>query len=96
MSQETKTDELTEPEKRFLKRVVAKYSQQTNPLYRSLAIITVLIVAAHLLERCPMLPWWVVFPMIYIPAIWMFYRYRRFAIFKTRLMCKLARDVIQS
>ncbi len=86
----TNADELTEPEKRFLKRIVAKYSQQSNPLYRSLAVISALIVVAHLLERST-LPWWVVFPLIYIPAIWMFSRYRRFAIFKTRLMVKLAR-----
>jgi len=93
MSQVPPSDEITEREKRFLKRVAAKYSRQPNPLYRSLAIFSGLIVAAHLVERTDW-PWWVVFPLIYIPAVWMFYNYRRFAIFKTRLMCKLAKQVI--
>ena len=85
-------DELTDPEKRFLKRIVLKYSRKQNPIYRSLAVISVAILAAHLVERSS-LPWWIALPLVYIPAIWLFYRYRKFAIFKTKIMCKMAREL---
>jgi hypothetical protein len=85
-------DQLTDPEKRFLKRVAAKYTRKQDPIYRSLAVISAAILAAHLIERSN-LPWWIALPLIYCPAIWLFYRYRRFAIFKTRLMCKMVRKL---
>lgn len=84
-----KKNEFTDAEVRFLNRIVRKYSGDQRPLLRSVLIFSLMIVAAHLLERTP-LPWWIVFPLIYLPALWLFSRYRRFAIFKTRLMRKLA------
>ncbi len=92
LNEANENDELTEPEKRFLKRVVEKYSRQKNPITRSLVVISLAILIVHLLERSP-LPWWIVLPIVYMSSIWLFYQYRRFAIFKTRLMCKMARQL---
>jgi hypothetical protein len=81
--------ELLPRERRFLERVVLKFSNDGNkPLLRSLLIITLLIAAGHLIERSN-LPAWAAFALIYCPALWLFFRYRKMSIFKSRLMRKL-------
>ncbi|HLX59854.1 MAG TPA: hypothetical protein VKX17_01110 [Planctomycetota bacterium] len=82
--------ELSATEKKFLKRIVAKFgSTRRKPLLQSLIVITALVTAAHLIERSG-LPWWAAFALIYAPTIYLFSRYRRFGIFKSKLMRKLA------
>lgn len=88
---QTGTDvELSEPERKFLKRIAAKYGNpKRKPLLQSLLIFTAMIAVAHFIERTS-LPSWISFFLVYIPAIYLFSRYRRFGIFKSKLMRKLA------
>jgi hypothetical protein len=81
--------EFTQRERGFLKRIVGKYTQTPNPIVRSVLIFSVLIVLAHGIERSP-LPGWAAFVAIYFPALFLFHRYRKFGIFKSRIMRKLA------
>lgn len=81
--------ELSERERRFLERLVKKYAEEgRKPLLRSLLIFTALVTAGHLIEQYN-LPEWGAFLAVYCPAIWLFRRYRRMSIFKSRLMRKL-------
>ena len=89
---ETKADDLalTERERKFLKRMTSKYGNASrHPLLQSLLVSTTLVILGHLIERAD-LPWWGALMLVYIPALYLFSRYRRFGIFKSRLMCKLA------
>jgi hypothetical protein len=89
MSTSSEKPELLPRERRFLERVATKFADDSNKaLLRSLLIITALIAAAHLIERSS-LPGWAAFAAIYAPALWLFFRYRRMSIFKSRLMRKL-------
>lgn len=82
--------ELSNSERKFLKRIAAKYGNpKRKPLLQSLLIFTAMIVVAHFIERTS-LPSWISFFLVYIPAVYLFSRYRRFGIFKSRLMRKLA------
>ena len=59
-----------------------------------------MVAAGFALSTIPLASWlgigdcyaskWLMFPVVLIPALWMFSRYRRFAIFKSRIMRKLA------
>ncbi len=87
---QTPAVEFSEREKKFLTRIVNKYGEQEGrPLLRSLLVITLLIVTAHGIERTA-LPAWAAFCIVYIPSLWLFSRYRKISIFKSRLMRKLA------
>ncbi len=81
---------LSEKEKRLVKRLVQKYSRDGSPLLRSLAIFTAMVLIGHAVEQRPELPGWAAFLIIYVPALWLFSKYRRFSIFKSNLLCKLA------
>jgi hypothetical protein len=82
--------ELNEREQRFVKRVALKYSGGgLKPLLRSLAIFTLLIAAGHAIVRTS-LPWWGTFPIVYLPALYLFGRYRKMGTFKMQLLRKLA------
>jgi hypothetical protein len=81
--------ELTERERKFLTRITNKYQDEgPRALIKSLLIFSAIITAGHLIERSP-LPWWGAFLAVYCPAIFLFSRYRRFNIFKSRLLRKL-------
>ena len=86
---------ITERERRFLKRLAQKYDHPGCPLVKSIAIFTAMIGAAHAVERTA-LPGWAAFLLVYLPALGMFGLYRKFGIFKARLMCKLARQAEQT
>jgi len=63
-------------------------------LVRSLAIFTAMIVAAHLIEIF-VSSHWLALLIIYPPAVWMFYRYRKFNIFRSCLISKIAARLAQ-
>lgn len=84
---------LSEREKGFLRRVVGKYGKDDAAILRkSVIVITILIVAAHAVERSG-LPGWIAFLVVYVPSIIMYTQFRRFEIFKTRILVNLAREV---
>lgn len=81
---------LTERERKFLKRITSKFGNpKRHPLMQSLIVFTVLVACGHLIEQAG-LPWWAAFLLVYLPALYLFGRYRKFGIFKSTLMCKLA------
>ena len=80
---------LSEKEERLVKRLVAKYSSAGCPLLKSLLIFTLLVSAGHGIEQSG-LPGWAAFLLVYLPTLWMFSKYRKFGILKSRLLCKLA------
>lgn len=83
---------LTPRERQFLKMLLRKYQKDDSRiLLRSLVVITGLVTAAHLLERTS-LPSWLVFVLIYIPTVFMFTRYRKFEVFKMRILVNLAKE----
>lgn len=86
--------ELTPRERGFVARIMTKYPggrHTERDLYRSVAIISTLILAAHVIEQ--LVPdwgrWWLPFLLIYPPAIFMFTRYRKFSIFRSCVISKL-------
>jgi len=89
--------ELTERERKFLKRLTAKFGNPgRHPFLQSCLVFTVLVLAGHLIERSS-LPWWAALAVVYVPAMYLLGRYRRFSIFKSKLMCKLAmREQLES
>ena len=84
--------ELTPRECGFVKRMMTKYRQgehRPSDLYRSLAIFSVMVLLAHFIEQ--FVPtFWLPLVIIYPPAVWLFSRYRRFNIFKSCLLSKVA------
>lgn len=80
---------LNDRERRLAQRLAIKYLRQGSPLLRSLLIFSALVGVGHAIEQAP-LPGWATFLLVYIPAIFLFMQYRRFNIFKSRLLCKLA------
>ena len=80
---------LNERERRLAQRLAIKYMRQGSPLLRSLLIFSALVGIGHAIEQAP-LPGWAAFLLVYIPAAFLFMQYRRFNIFKSRLLCKLA------
>lgn len=80
---------LNDRERRLAQRLAIKYMREGSPLLRSLLIFSVLVGIGHAIEQAP-LPGWATFLLVYIPAIFLFTRYRRFSIFKSRLLCKLS------
>ncbi|HOB75462.1 MAG TPA: hypothetical protein PKG54_13170 [Phycisphaerae bacterium] len=86
--------ELTPRERGFVARIMAKYPggrHTAKDLYRSVVIISVLILAAHVIEQ--IVPawgrWWLPLLIIYPPAIYLFTRYRKFGIFRSCIISKL-------
>lgn len=83
--------ELSPRERGFVARIMAKYPGgrfQDKDLYRSVVIFSLIIVVGHLVERYT--PWWLALLIIYPLAIWMFTRYRRFSIFRSCVLSKVA------
>lgn len=89
--------ELSPREKGFVCRIMQKYPggrHQGRDLYRSLAIITSLIVVGHVLEQ--VLPTrWLALVIILPPALFMFTRYRKFSIFRSCVLSKVAGRLAQ-
>lgn len=80
---------LNDRERRLAQRLAIKYMRQGSPLLRSLLIFSALVGIGHAIEQAP-LPGWAAFLLVYIPAVFLFLQYRRFNIFKSRLLCKLS------
>src|ERR1044071_6506222 len=89
--------ELTPRERGFVYRIITKYKagqHHTSDLYRSLAIFLAMLVAAHVIER--LIPnWWLPLLLIVPPALFMFSRYRKFSIFRSCVMSKVAARLAQ-
>ncbi len=92
--QSVEAADLTPRERGFVARIMAKYPGGRHAgmdLYRSVAIISGLLVAAHVIER--IVPawgaWWLPFLIIYPPAVYLFTRYRKFSIFRSCVISKL-------
>jgi hypothetical protein len=86
--------ELTPRERGFVARLMAKYPggrHTGKDLYRSVAISSALILAAHMIEQ--VMPawarWWLPLLIIYPPAVYLFTRYRKFSIFRSCVISKL-------
>jgi hypothetical protein len=84
--------ELSPRERGFVKRMISKYRQgehSPRDLYRSLAIFSAMVLLAHFIEQ--FVPtFWLPLVIIYPPAVWLFSRYRRFNIFKSCVLSKVA------
>ncbi len=89
--------ELAPREKGFVWRIMHKYpggQHQGKDLYRSLAIFTAMIVVAHVLEQ--VLPTrWLALVIILPPALFLFTRYRKFSIFRSCVLSKVAGRLAQ-
>lgn len=97
MSEQNGIPELSPRERGFVCRIMHKYAGgQHRPvdLYRSLAIFAGLIVVAHVIEQ--VVPtWWLPLLIILPPALFMFSRYRKFSIFRSCVLSKVARRLSQ-
>jgi hypothetical protein len=99
----TAAPELSPREKGFVSRIMRKYpgGQSTDrQLHRSLVIFSVMIVAAHLLERLipssPLhLAWWLPLAIVWPAGLILFSRYRRFSIFRSCVLSKVAGRLAQ-
>lgn len=80
---------LNDRERRLAQRLAIKYMRQGSPLLRSLLLFSALVGIGHAIEQAP-LPGWAAFLLVYLPAVFLFMQYRRFSIFKSRLLYKLA------
>lgn len=87
--------DLSPRERGFVARIMTKYpggTHQGKDLYRSVAIISMLIVVAHVIEQ--VMPawarWWLPLLIILPPAIVLFTRYRKFSIFRSCVLSKVA------
>jgi hypothetical protein len=102
-STESKVPELLPREKGFIRRIVQKYPEGRSAdknLSRSLAIFCLMIVAAHVIERIvPATPsglsWWLPLLIILPVAGFMFTRYRKFSIFRSCVLSKVAARLAQ-
>jgi hypothetical protein len=84
--------ELTRREKGFVCRIMAKYpggQHRGGQLYRSIAIFAGMLLAAHVIEQT-VPTWWLPLLIIAPPAAWLFSRYRRFSIFRSCVLSKVA------
>lgn len=87
----TSTPDINAREERFLDRLSRKYKKTENAgQVRSYVIASVVIMVMFLLSRW--LPWWGL-ALVIVEAIGLglFYQYKRFANFKTRLLVQLWR-----
>ncbi|GMV97851.1 MAG: hypothetical protein HRF43_08220 [Phycisphaerae bacterium] len=89
--------ELTPRERGFVARIMAKYpggTHQGKDLHRSVAIVSGLILVAHLIEQAlaglAWARWWLPLLIVYPPAVFMFTRYRKFSIFRSCVLSKVA------
>jgi len=97
MSEQNAIPELSPRELGFVCRIMRKYEGgQHRPvdLYRSVGIFTGMIVVAHVIEQ--LVPtWWLPLLIILPPAVFMFSRYRKFSIFRSCVLSKVARRLSQ-
>lgn len=95
--------ELLPREKGFIGRILQKYpggQSHDKDLYRSLVIFSLMILVAHLIEQVvPSTPlrlsWWLPLVVILPPALFMFSRYRKFSIFRSCVLSKVAGRLAQ-
>jgi hypothetical protein len=83
---------LAEREKTFLSRLAQKYeTEESAGLVRSYFIAAGVILALFAVAHC--LPWWWATLIVVETAdLMMFRQYKRFALFKTRILVKLWRE----
>ena len=87
--------ELSPREKGFVCRILKKYpggQHRDKDLYRSVAIFVLLIVLAHAVEQLvpASMSWWLPPLIILPPAVILFSRYRKFSIFRSCVLSKVA------
>ncbi len=90
---EEKVEQLTEREKRFLGRIAGKYAREgasRQALIRSMVIFAVILTVFHFVEY--LLPWkWLAYLIVMAVGLTLFYQYRRFSVFTSRIMGKMYR-----
>ena len=93
MENEKLPPELGRGEERFLERLSRKYEKSENAgQIRSYVIASVVILVMFSLSRW--LPWWgLALVVVEAVGLALFYQYKRFANFKTRVLTKLWRHV---
>lgn len=92
--------ELSARERGFVWRILRKYpagQHRDTDLVRSLAIFCAMIAAGHLIERLVPAAYAAWLPLVIIlpPALFMFSRYRRFSIFRSCVLSKVAGRLAQ-
>ena len=102
-SSQSKPAELLPREKGFVSRIIQKYpggQSGDKNLFRSLAIFCLMIVTAHVIE-CVVpasparLSWWLPLLVILPVAGFLFTRYRKFSIFRSCVLSKVAGRLAQ-